>query len=392
MLKVDLIYMSDINAPNGASVLVKKLNDVHDSFFEKGVEQRVVAPSLPNTQLPETGINTNTKPSLIRRVVRFVSKYSVIVTYLRFYRSGMRLAEQIINQYEKIEDKGDVVVFHELLTCYAYLKRFRGNGQRVILTIHGNGEIWKMVYFGFPRMKSFVFYPYKKRITDIVFKHCDKIGFDADIPRKRFCATYARYEHKTFYAYNGIELRPCPNRGMASKLKMICIATLSDRKNQAGILNAIQLLSVDLQNKIEVIFVGDGNIRGLLEEKARSIHSKVTFMGSMVERDYNECLLNSNCFCLFSKDEGLPIAVIEGMRSGLPIIGSKVGGIPEEIIDGKSGFLVNLDERELSEKIKWMVEHVDSLDEMGHASYQHFVNNFTIEAMVRKYVEVYNCR
>ena len=100
-------------------------------------------------------------------------------------------------------------------------------------------------------------------------------------------------------------------------------------------------------------------------------------------------LQQANCFVLFSKDEGLPISIIEGMRSGLPIIGTRIAGVPEQIIDGKTGFIVDVDEHQLADKLRYLVAHLDELEQMGRASYDLFIEKFTIEAMVKKYAEIY---
>lgn len=63
----------------------------------------------------------------------------------------------------------------------------------------------------------------------------------------------------------------------------------------------------------------------------------------------NDYLTNSDAFILFSKDEGLPISIIEAMRCGLPIISTRIAGIPEMIVEGISGYLVDVDEQQLSE-------------------------------------------
>ena len=136
--------------------------------------------------------------------------------------------------------------------------------------------------------------------------------------------------------------------------------------------------------------MGDGPARSTLESRASQLVAKVIFAGTMKEPQYYELMIKSNCFCLYSKEEGLPIAVIEGMRAGLPVIGRRVGGVPEEIKDGESGFVVDLDDKQLSEKVQWMIEHMERLPEMGAVSYLLYLDRFTTNAMVKKYVEVYN--
>lgn len=386
---VDIIYGGDVNAPNGASVLIKKIGEAQKLFENHQVLQRIFSPSTINTSSDEGLTRHVAQVSSIKKIVKKISKYSLFVSLLRYYRNLIQPAGKAISSYEAMPDKGDIVVFHEVWTCYSYLKRNKENKAKVILTIHGDGDLWNGLYIDMPRFKSLLMSSYRKRLEKTIVTGCYKIGFDADLPRRNFCNTYKYDDTKSFFVYNGIEKRPYPDRSADSKLKIICVATLSRRKNQMGILNAVGKLDKECQQQIVITLVGDGPLRGVLEEKARELKAKVEFAGTMNEPQYYELMLKSNCFCLFSKEEGLPIAVIEGMRAGLPVIGSRVGGVPEEIEEGETGFVVELNDIDLYERIKWMLNHMELLPEMGHASYQLFLDRFTTEAMVRKYIEIY---
>lgn len=386
MLKVDIIYSGNIYAPNGASVLMRKIYESRDLFKKYQIEQRVISPSIKRESDRNEGKTHPVKISWLGKMIRKVTKYSLLLSYLSCRKNFINPAKEAINQYNAISDKGEIVVFHELWTCYEFLRKYKRQGPKVILIRHGEGDL----YVNIPLFDSILFSSYKKRMKNTILNGCYKIGFDADLPRKHFCEKYNYDSEKSFFVYNGIEARPCPQLKQLNKLVLICVATLSPRKNQMGILNAIGLLDKRNQQNIEVILVGGGPCRSELENKANGLAAKVSFTGSLKENQYYEMLLKSNCFCLFSKAEGLPIAILEAMRAGLPIIGSQVGGISEEIVDGKTGFVVDLNEQDLSEKLDWMINHLNSLPKMGAASYQLFVDYFTTEAMVKKYVEVYN--
>jgi glycosyltransferase involved in cell wall biosynthesis len=388
MLKVDIIYGGDIYAPNGASVLMRKIHEASGLFFNAGVEHRLISPSKELAKAENAGTLVH-NTSTLKRIVRKITKYSLIISLLRYHRNLIVPANKALDLYEKMPVKGDFVVFHELWTYYAYKRRFKDATAKTIMVIHGDGDLWKGQYIDMPRFKSILMVPYRKRFEKLVLES-DRIGFDAEQPRDYFCKTYHYDEKKSFFVYNGIELRQRPQMTVCDKLRLICIATLNDRKNQMGILNAVGMLSKENQQKVEIILVGDGPSRKALEERASHLTSPITFAGTMKEPQYYDLMLKSNCFCLYSKEEGLPIAVIEGMRAGLPILGSKVGGIPEEVVNGKSGFVVDLDDTQLAEKIKWLIMNLDTLPEMGKVSYQLYVDKFTTQAMVNKYVEVYN--
>lgn len=82
----------------------------------------------------------------------------------------------------------------------------------------------------------------------------------------------------------------------------------------------------------------------------------------------NDYLTNSDAFILFSKDEGLPISIIEAMRCGLPIISTRIAGIPEMIVEGISGYLVDVDEQQLSELFEKILIDRPDFVKMGEKS------------------------
>ena len=387
MLKIDLIYSGYMTSPNGASMFVKKMDGLKEKFAENGIELRVISQDLIKQRLFNDAEEIRKRVSL-REKVFALAKYSVLVTKFIIHKTDDKYSKLILDYYEeKVQDKADVVAFQEGSCCYHYLKRQWEKKQKVLLTMHSSGEMWTMAYIRLPRLKSIFFKHYREDYERTLYSGCDKIGFVADLPRKKFCSLYPYEDAKTYYAYNGIEVLPMPQHKTSGKLDLISVGSLCDRKNQLGILNAVGLLSEEYQKKIIVTLVGDGSARTELENKSKELLSKVVFTGSTKEVD--KYLAQANCFVLFSKDEGLPISIIEGMRAGLPVIGTNIAGIPEQIEDGKTGYLVDVDEKQLAEKIKYLVEHLEVLSQMGEASYQLFLERFTIDAMVKKYAEIY---
>ena len=385
MIKVDLVYSNYLNSPDGASRFVKTMADVCGLFAEQGIELRVI--TADSFSKKEFGDGMKENPSIAKRIVRAISRNSAVVTWLRIHRAIEVPAKKIIDFYDNYEDKGDVIAFQEGGSAYYFLKRRKDKDQKVLLTLHNNGEMWSMLAQNMPRINSVLLKGYREDFEKTLFTNCDKIGFVADTPRKHFCSLYNFPEDKTFFNYNGIVLKPMPERTKSDTLDLVCVGSLCERKNQIGILNAIALLPEEVQKKITFRIVGDGTARLEAERRAKDLAAKIIFVGSSNHVD--KYLQQSNCFVLFSKDEGLPISIVEGMRSGLPIIGSRIAGIPEQIIEAKTGFVVDLDEHKLAEKLQYCVNHIDELYDMGKASYEYFLQKFTIEAMVKKYAEIY---
>ena len=92
-----------------------------------------------------------------------------------------------------------------------------------------------------------------------------------------------------------------------------------------------------------VLVAGDGPERDALEQQAKALSlddRAVRFLGART--DVDDLLCAADFFVLPSDTEGLPLSVLEAMSHGLPIVASRVGGIPELIDDNTHGLLVPL--------------------------------------------------
>ena len=99
----------------------------------------------------------------------------------------------------------------------------------------------------------------------------------------------------------------------------------------------------------------------------------------------------ADCFvCPSTWAEAAGLVNLEATSSGLPVIASRIGGIPEYIEEGRSGFLFSPgDHRELARHILFL--HQDSVfcKEMSARAREHALNNFTTNAGIQKYLELY---
>jgi glycosyltransferase involved in cell wall biosynthesis len=120
---------------------------------------------------------------------------------------------------------------------------------------------------------------------------------------------------------------------------LISVGRLTEAKDQITLLSAIELLRKQSRN-IYLILVGDGEMRKPLEKEIaqKKLTDCVYLAGS--RSDVDQLLPGADAFILSSKREGFPMAILEAMAAGLPVIATKVGGIPEVIQDGQNGILV----------------------------------------------------
>lgn len=101
-------------------------------------------------------------------------------------------------------------------------------------------------------------------------------------------------------------------------------------------------------------------------------------------------LAAADVFCLPSYREGLPASVCEAMLSGLPIVSTPVGGIPEIVSDGLRGYLVPPGRVDLlAERLGQLARNSTLATSMGEAAYRFAVENLTWTLNARRYSELY---
>ena len=91
-----------------------------------------------------------------------------------------------------------------------------------------------------------------------------------------------------------------------------------------------------------LVIIGDGNCRPDLESrvKAAGISTKVRFTGSIQQNDVSRWLATATLLCLPSHNEGTPNVVVEALANGIPVVATRVGGVPELLREGVNGMMV----------------------------------------------------
>jgi colanic acid/amylovoran biosynthesis glycosyltransferase len=124
-------------------------------------------------------------------------------------------------------------------------------------------------------------------------------------------------------------------------LRVVCVGRLVPEKGQAVLVEAIARLREE-GVEADLTLVGDGPGRRTLEEQVRrhALAPAVTFTGAVSHADVKRRLAAADVFCLASFAEGVPVVLMEAMGSGLPVVTTRVMGIPELVSDGIDGILV----------------------------------------------------
>jgi glycosyltransferase involved in cell wall biosynthesis len=173
--------------------------------------------------------------------------------------------------------------------------------------------------------------------------------------------------------------------------RLICVGRLSPEKGQPGLLQALAVVAKEVP-QLSLILVGDGPDRRQLERLARelSVTSHVTFAGRLSEQDTLKEIAASDILVLPSFMEGLPIVLMEAMALGVPVIASRVAGIPELVEDSRTGLLFTpSDWDELAECIQKLVSNADMRREFGSAGPSVVSSEFDVAKSAARMLELF---
>jgi glycosyltransferase involved in cell wall biosynthesis len=140
------------------------------------------------------------------------------------------------------------------------------------------------------------------------------------------------------------EPKPIPPRG---PVRVLCVASLADYKGQGVLIRALHTGGERLA-RVEVDLVGRGDMQGELEGMVvgLGLGDRVALRGGLSEPEVRRELASAAIFVLPSivtpagRMDGIPVVLMEALACGLPVVASRVSGIPELVRDGSTGLLV----------------------------------------------------
>ena len=190
--------------------------------------------------------------------------------------------------------------------------------------------------------------------------------------------------------YNGIDLSRCVPKTTyetGQTLTILHVGRFDVPKNHAGLLEAFRLLR-ETHPECRLRLVGDGDLRPQMEALAREkgVADFVEFCG--MQSNVYPYLHDADIFTLPSIYEGNPMTVIEAMGTGLPIVASRVGGIPDMISHGESGLLVEPEPKAICDGLARLVEDQALRQRLGEAARKQS-QTFSAEHMARDYIACY---
>jgi colanic acid/amylovoran biosynthesis glycosyltransferase len=180
-------------------------------------------------------------------------------------------------------------------------------------------------------------------------------------------------------------------------LRLVTVARLVEKKGIAYVLNAVRRLQ-DAGIDVSYEIAGDGPLRASLEalRDRLGLRDRVRFLGWTASDEVGEALGRAHALVAASvtagdgDEEGIPNVLKEAMASGLPVVATIHGGIPELVEDGASGFLVpERDTEALVGRLRDLAAHSDRWSAMGAAGRARVERDYDIERLNDRLVALF---
>ncbi|MGD9046362.1 MAG: glycosyltransferase family 4 protein [Desulfobacterales bacterium] len=350
---------------------------VHGLSLESGMtelEKKIVEDGVEDAK--KNGVKTITLPSLVRSI-RPIKDFKALLSLV----------------WLMFKEKPNAVHTHSskagLLGRLAAKITFR---PKIIHTPHGH------VFYGhFSPFASKVFLWTEKlfsRFTDRIVALTD--GEKNDYERLSVCAS-----EKLLKIHSGVDIDQYMNSNgnMVEKRRSLgldqngaiigFVGWLLPIKGPEYLIKAMEYVWPEYP-ETSLVFVGKGDLDVDLRAQALGVsgNGRVKFLGW--RDDINEIMPVFDMLALPSLNEGMGRVLVEAMAAGKPVVASNVGGIPDLVRHGETGYLVPpADEKALADGIKKLLDDPGNAWEMGQRG-KEYCQQFSLEAMIQKLDDLYS--
>ncbi len=137
------------------------------------------------------------------------------------------------------------------------------------------------------------------------------------------------------------------------------------------------------------VIVGDGELRSALEEEAASLGDRAHFLGW--RRDLPVIYADSDVVALTSVNEGTPVALIEAMASGTPVVATRVGGVPDIVYNGETGIVVEPHNADaLTAAVRELLSNSAQREKLGAAGRDSVRERFDKQRLIEDVTQLYD--
>jgi colanic acid/amylovoran biosynthesis glycosyltransferase len=204
--------------------------------------------------------------------------------------------------------------------------------------------------------------------------------------------------HHSAIDLDKFEFRPRKPVDKNENIRILLVGRFTETKGIPYALSAVAKVKKKYKNIVFTI-IGDGILKPQIKNLVKKLNlmNEVRLLGFVPHNQVIKEMLNSHIFILPSltdrkgEKEGTANVFAEAQATGMPTIGTYHAGIPEVVLDGKTGFLVKeKDADELAKKLEYLIEHQDLWEIFGKNGRKHVEREFNIKIQTKKLEKIYD--
>lgn len=184
---------------------------------------------------------------------------------------------------------------------------------------------------------------------------------------------------------------PKPRLTESDVFQILQIGTLHWKKAQVHLIQAAASLR-DRGVPFQLSIIGEGEERQNIEAEIlkHNLNGHVKLLGAKTQEEVAHLLPDADCYIQSSISEGIPVAIMEAMACELPVVSTNITGIPELVLDGKTGVLVAPSDTEgMAEALDFLYKNPAIRHEMGKQGRNWVLQEFTLKGNAEKLTSLF---
>ena len=317
---------------------------------------------------------------ILRHLTFFLSSPIVILWLVRKYGVNILVAQ---SPYE-----GFAAAWAKIITRILFRKK-------IVLIVESHGDFERNLFLQrrirFPSIYQFLM----KAIATFSLRRADSLRAVSETTKEQLGRWTSRKAIVKFPAWTDIEVFQNAGSSVRHKTErfILYVGVLIPLKGVHFLLESFARIANEIKGT-KLVLIGkanDGSYAETLMKMTASLglDQRVTFMGAMPQSELAEFMARAQVVVLPSLSEALGRVLLEAMACGTPVIGSAVGGIPEIIQEGETGFLIPPGDVEaLAGRLKWILQHPDKATQIGESAQKFAREFFSEELYVKHYSDL----
>jgi glycosyltransferase involved in cell wall biosynthesis len=258
------------------------------------------------------------------------------------------------------------------------------SGYPNVLTIHGNMRLVAK----FLKAKPLTYYWLASRLERLCLRKTGGVVAISSYTQ----SNVAPYTRRTWLVPNAVHpsFFNLPRRP-DSRPRILCAANIGSRKNQIGLIKALE--SFAATTPLKLVFAGGGSEADPYYRDFQELVGErpwCEYLGALDRRALQNEISQATMGVLPSFEDNCPMVILEAAAANLPFAASKVGGIPDLLADRQSGILLNpVDSGSIRECVKSMLQEPGLAGRLSTAAHQQAIRRFSADVVAQKHVQLY---